>query len=120
MASTPDKQFTSSDIAEHASTNPVVVRRVLGKLRKAGLMHSEKGHGGGWTLAKDATQITLADIYIALDEKLIATDQNISTSNCSVERVMHKNVALVLDDAEKNLIKHFSTFTVDQLKNEAL
>ena len=46
MAGDPDKMRTSSDIADHAGTNPVVVRRVLGKLRQAGLLTSEKGHAG--------------------------------------------------------------------------
>ena len=44
MAGDPESMQTSADIAEHAGTNPVVVRRVLGKLREAGLLTSEKGH----------------------------------------------------------------------------
>ena len=58
MAGEPDRVRTSADIADHAGTNPVVVRRVLGKLREAGLLSSEKGHAGGWRLAKSADSIT--------------------------------------------------------------
>lgn len=46
MAGAPEHTRTSADIADHAGTNPVVVRRVLGKLRDAGLLTSEKGHAG--------------------------------------------------------------------------
>jgi len=42
-----DEAQTSAKIAEHAGTNPVVVRRVLGKLREAGLVTSEQGQYGG-------------------------------------------------------------------------
>ncbi len=72
MAGDPDRVRTSSDIADHAGTNPVVVRRVLGRLREAGLLTSEKGHAGGWKLAKSPQSITLADVYRALDESLIS------------------------------------------------
>jgi len=69
MARDPDSVRTSSDIADHAGTNPVVVRRVLGRLRQAGLLISEKGHAGGWRLARAPEAISLADVYIALDER---------------------------------------------------
>ena len=58
MAGDPDRVRTSADIADHAGTNPVVVRRVLGKLREAGLLTSEKGHAGGWKLAKPAKGVS--------------------------------------------------------------
>ena len=43
MAYDMDRAQTSSDIADHAGTNPVAVRRVLGKLRAVGLLTSERG-----------------------------------------------------------------------------
>ena len=54
---------TSAEIAQHMGTNPVVVRRVLGRLREAGLLKSKKGHSGGWVLAKPASNISLANVY---------------------------------------------------------
>ena len=83
MAGDPDRMRTSADIAEHAGTNPVVVRRVLGKLREAGLLLSEKGHAGGWRLAKPAESITLADVYLALEERLVSgNDPEIEVFHC--------------------------------------
>lgn len=106
MAADPGRVRTSADIADHAGTNPVVVRRVLGKLREAGLLTSEKGHAGGWKLAKTAEDISLADIYLALDERLVSgNDQDDSPSFCSVETGLQERVAEVLDEIEESLVQ---------------
>lgn len=105
MAGEPDRVRTSADIADHAGTNPVVVRRVLGKLREAGLLVSEKGHAGGWRLAKSAASITLADVYLALDERLVAgSTGEVEPSHCSVETGLQTRVAEVLEDIEESLV----------------
>ncbi len=112
MATDPDQSQTSSDIAAHAGTNPVVVRRVLGRLREAGLLTSEKGHSGGWKLAREPQSITLADVYLALDEQIIAPDKDDGDHHCSMEHALHKQVSRVLRDVERNLVEQLATTTI--------
>lgn len=112
MAVEPDVLRTSAHIAAHAGTNPVVVRRVLGKLREAGLLISEKGHAGGWKLVRSPETISLADVYIALDEKLIATDENVFKSSCSVENALNRRVSAVIEDIEKSLLDKLAETTI--------
>ena len=113
MAGEPDRVRTSADIADHAGTNPVVVRRVLGKLREAGLLRSEKGHAGGWRLAKPAQSITLADVYLALDERLVSGPvTETEPSECSVETGLQARVAEVLDDIEASLVARLRETTI--------
>ncbi len=112
MARDPDSVRTSSDIADHAGTNPVVVRRVLGRLRQAGLLISEKGHAGGWRLARAPEAISLADVYIALDERLIASDAAEVDSLCEVEDALHRKVAAVMEDIEQSLIDRLRATTI--------
>jgi len=116
MAGDPQQMRTSADIAEHAGTNPVVVRRVLGKLREAGLLASEKGHAGGWRLARAPEEITLADVYIALDESLVASDPDEGAPNCSVEHVLQKTVGSVLEDVERSLIERLAQTTIAEVR----
>lgn len=105
MTADPSRTRTSAEIAGHAGTNPVVVRRVLGKLRKAGLLTSEKGHSGGWRLARSAETITLADVYLALDERLVSGGKaDTEPSECSVETGLQTRVAAVLEEIEGSLV----------------
>lgn len=116
MAGEPDRIRTSADIADHAGTNPVVVRRVLGKLREAGLLSSEKGHAGGWRLAKSAERITLADVYLALDERLVSrSGGDPEPSHCSVETGLQTRIAEVLDDIEESLVERLRETTIKDL-----
>ncbi|MEP1538006.1 MAG: Rrf2 family transcriptional regulator [Paracoccaceae bacterium] len=115
MASEPERVRTSADIADHAGTNPVVVRRVLGKLREAGLLISEKGHSGGWRLALAPDRITLADVYLALDESLIASAGVEETSRCLVEHVLQRKVASVMADIEHSLIERLATTSIAEV-----
>lgn len=62
------KPVTSEEMARSINTNPVVVRRVLSDLRRAGLVETKRGVGGGVTLARRADSVTLRDAYEAIEE----------------------------------------------------
>ena len=117
MAVDPQRTRTSTEIAEHAGTNPVVVRRVLGTLREAGLLSSEKGHAGGWRLARGAHSITLADVYIALGENLVTADESGSGSDCSVENALHHRISAVIENIEQSLISQLSRTTIAEVQD---
>ena len=61
----------SSAIATSVDTNPVVIRRLMGELEKAKLVRSVAGRSGGFELDRDATEITLADVYRAVEDETI-------------------------------------------------
>jgi Rrf2 family protein len=116
MAEAPERVLTSAEIAEHAGTNPVVVRRVLGKLREAGLLSSTKGHAGGWCLLRAPEEITLADVYLALDESIVAAEQGAEAEPCSVAQSLHRKVALVLSEVEQTLIDRLRQTTIAEVR----
>ena len=62
------RPMTSDMLATCLSTNPVVVRRTMAGLREQGLVVSEKGHGGGWQLARPLETVTLGQVHAALGE----------------------------------------------------
>ncbi len=60
---------TSELMAASIRTNPVVVRRLLAELARAGLVVSKRGASGGAALARSAKKITLLDVYAAVEER---------------------------------------------------
>ena len=116
MSDNPERTITSAEIAEHIGTNPVVVRRVLGSLRAAGLLNSERGQTGGWALARPPEQVTLADVYRALDDRLIVHgDSGSSTTACSTERALEAKVAAILREVEHSLLHKLASIPIAKI-----
>lgn len=61
-----DHKVTSDFLASSVNVNPVVVRRLLQQLKKAGIVNVTRG-SGGTALTKDAGAITLLDVYNAVE-----------------------------------------------------
>lgn len=57
----------SAEIASSVDTNPVVIRRLLSALMKARLVSAQKGAAGGFSLASTPKNISLLNIYRAVE-----------------------------------------------------
>ncbi len=60
--------LSSKHIATSVNTNPVVIRRILSTLSKAGVVNTQLGIEGGSMLAHPAEQITLKDVYRVVEQ----------------------------------------------------
>ena len=67
MARSNDESLKSEQMAGSVNTNPVVVRRMLCELADGKLVFSCTGSTGGSRLARQPDQITLLDVYRAVD-----------------------------------------------------
>ena len=75
------------DIARHSKVSPcnltnvsirqnislAYLERIFNDLKKANLVESQKGPGGGYRLSKDSSKIQILEIFNAIDEKIKAT-----------------------------------------------
>lgn len=62
-----------SDIARRQDISLTYLEQLFGKLRRKGLVESVRGPGGGYQLATDAEDITVARIIYAVDETIDVT-----------------------------------------------
>lgn len=62
-----------AEIAERQDISQEYLEQLFAKLRKAGLVESARGPGGGYRLAREAAQIPVAEIILAADEELRVT-----------------------------------------------
>ena len=76
---------TLAGISERQRISLSYLEQLFGKLRRRKLVNSTRGPGGGYTLAKDAKDITIAEIIVAVDEPLDATQCG-GKENCLEDR----------------------------------
>jgi DNA-binding IscR family transcriptional regulator len=113
------RPLTSEALAKAMNTNPVVIRRIVAGLRDQGYVRSEKGHGGGWTLACDLSTVTLRDIYTALGSpSLLAMGNRTEEPGCVVEQAVNAVLCQAFHDAEALLLSQLGEVTLAVLSSD--
>jgi Rrf2 family transcriptional regulator, iron-sulfur cluster assembly transcription factor len=76
---------TLAEISERQKISLSYLEQLFGKLRRQALVSSVRGPGGGYNLAKPLETVSVADIIVAVDEPIDAT-QCAGKENCRDER----------------------------------
>lgn len=99
----------SSMIAKSVHTNPVVIRRLMAELERADLVNSFAGRTGGFELKRHATDITLADIYCAVeDDSVFRMHKSDPLSDCPIGQQLASVLNVPLVAAETAMTKSLS------------
>lgn len=112
------EKTTSVFLAGSVNVNPVIIRNTLGQLKAAGLITVKAGEGGS-SLAKEPEDITLMDIFRAVEkeEELFHFHEN-PNPECPVG----KNVHAVLNDKllaiQEAMFKQMSSITLQDLLDD--
>lgn len=75
-----DMLVTLGDIARRQNVSLPYLEQLFVKLRRAGLVESVRGPGGGYRLGRPATEIRVVDVLSAVDESLDATQMGAGAS----------------------------------------
>jgi Rrf2 family iron-sulfur cluster assembly transcriptional regulator len=76
---------TLADISERQKISLSYLEQLFGKLRRRGLVSSVRGPGGGYNLARPTPDVSVADIIVAVDEPIDATQCG-GKENCKDEQ----------------------------------
>ncbi|MGC4060831.1 MAG: Rrf2 family transcriptional regulator [Aquabacterium sp.] len=105
--------LASDVVAKSASTNPAVIRRLVSMLNEAGFSRSVLGQGGGAVLAKPAKEITLLDVFRAVEtEDLFALHRETPDQECVVGRYIQPTLQRTLDKALSAMAAELNKVTI--------
>lgn len=117
LIATIPTECTGDFIAGSVNTNPVIIRKIIGMLKKAGLVDVRAGVGGT-SLCKGTDQITLLDVYRAvevIENGELFNFHNHPNPNCMVGRNIESALRAEMRDAQTAMEQRLSNVTLQQL-----
>ena len=116
-----DYKITSDFLSSSINVNPVVIRRILQKLKSAGIITVARGNVGSMEINKDLKDITFYDVYKAVDcvddEGLFHFHEN-PNPLCPVGRNIHNVLDKRLDAIQQAMENEMKKSTLADVINE--
>lgn len=109
------EKTTSTFLAGSVNVNPVIIRNTLGQLKTAGLVTVKAGEGGA-SLAKDPKDITLMDVFNAVEkEELLFHFHENPNPECPVGKNVHAVLDRRLFSIQEAMQKQMGSITLQDL-----
>jgi len=116
MATDKDTPMTSEFIAGSVNTNPVVIRRLLGRLADHGFVKSHPGPKGGWLLRKSPDSLRLSEVRMAMEEGSPFTmHSHAPNPACPVGKNIQRVLGKVFAEAEQAMNDDLAKWTIASL-----
>ena len=116
-----EHKITSDFLAGSTNVNPVVVRKILGSLKSAGIVEVARGSGGA-SISKPLNKISLLDVYNAVEcvdkGELFHFHEN-PNPNCPVGRSIHSLLDEKLERVQAAIENELRSKTLEDLKKDA-
>src|SRR6267143_4102430 len=113
MAWADDEPLKSEHVAESVNTNAVVIRRMLCELAESKLVVSQTGAMGGSKLARQPEQITLLDIYQAVESRgVFSLHRHPPNRHCPVGVNIGTVLNQVLDEVDSAVERVLANMTL--------
>lgn len=116
-----DKEKVTSDVLSGSiQVNPVIIRRLLSRLKKHGMISVQRGTGGTF-LEKKPEDITLLDVYNAVEnlkEEGLFHFHEHPNPKCPVGRDIHHALDEKLDEAQKAMEEKLGAYTIGDIMKD--
>jgi Rrf2 family protein len=110
----PEDYISSDSLSGTVHTNPVVVRRIVASLRRAGYVVSQSGVAGGVRLARPSRQISLLDVYRAVGQGEMFRMHNPSRA-CPIGKRIPDALGAFLPKAEQAFERSLADASVEDV-----
>jgi Rrf2 family protein len=113
--------MTSDQVAASINVNPVIVRRSLGDLHRAGLVEVRRGAGAGWSLARGPEKISMLAVYEAVEaEPLFAMHRTEPNQACPVGQGIRPALGPVYEGAAAALRRQLAQTSIADVLRRTL
>lgn len=117
MISESEKTLSSEDLARSVGTNASYIRKIITLLKKADILSSQRGKPG-YQITRPAENISLLDIYLAVQESrsinLFHTHRNVN-EECPVGAHIIRAVSPIFRETEARLAQDLAQQTLRQV-----
>jgi len=111
LAINQDVKLPNNEIARMLGASRDHLSKVLQRLSKAGYVHSERGPGGGFMIAGNADEVTLLDIYQAIEgsgeSKACLLDNTVCAGRCILGDLVVQVNSMVLSRLSETKLSDF-------------
>ena len=76
LGQSPDRVITLTELSKSTGVNAPYLEKILGILKKADLVITERGANGGYVVSRPASDISIGEILRALEDNLYLADCN--------------------------------------------
>lgn len=88
--------LSSEELADNICTNPARVRKVMARLKKAGLLTTKEGAVGGYRFSGDPAKVTLLDVAGAVEARFVAASWH--SGNEDMDCLVASGMADIVDE----------------------
>lgn len=116
------RQLSSEALAENVCTNPARIRKIMSKLKKAGLVATKEGAEGGYHAVRSAAEVSLREIGDALGVKYVEASWR--SGNAGMECMIASGMADVMDqvyaDLDEECKRRLETITLAEIERQLI
>ena len=110
-----DSRLTAGELSASEHIPYRFLLRVLGKLKKAGIVESRQGIDGGYRLARSPEKITLLDVVLAVEGEIRINRCLKDVAHCNAGRAPNCRVHQALGAAQERFLDDLNSYTFGNL-----
>lgn len=122
LASLPERMANSEAIADNVCTHAARIRKVMGLLKRGGYVQTKEGIGGGFYLDCQPEEVNLGELYriVCFGSMKPGWCSGNTETDCAVAANISNVMDSIYYDAEQQLAKYLSRWTIKDVLNRVL